>query len=352
MIKKILVMAGGTGGHVIPALTIAKALRAKGVMVEWLGSREGLEAELVSNIHIPLHFIARIPIRNRDLKTLLLAPIRLINALFQAIKIINTVKPDVVLGMGGYISFPGGVATWLLRKPLAIHEQNAVAGLANRWLAKLARVRFQAFPNVFSKAITVGNPIRENILQLPNPAQRFSHRSGQLKLLVLGGSLGALALNRILPTAVAAINQPLEIWHIAGKGKVEEVKIAYENLQIQAQIDAFVEDMASAYAWADIVLCRAGALTISELTAVGIGSILIPYPHSMDNHQLSHACYLANSGAGFLIEEKELTAEALVKILQSLQQDRAKLLTMANAAYRLGMRESTLRIVECLLKQE
>jgi UDP-N-acetylglucosamine--N-acetylmuramyl-(pentapeptide) pyrophosphoryl-undecaprenol N-acetylglucosamine transferase len=343
-LKKVLIMAGGTGGHVFPGLAIAKTLQAQGIAVEWLGTQKGLEAKLVPAAQIPLHCIAIAGVRGKGWLSLVAAPWRLVAAIRQARDLIKNLKPDVVIGLGGFASGPGGIAAWLLKLPLIIHEQNAKPGLTNQWLAKLATKALQAFPEAFAakyQALTVGNPLRAEIIALPAPCEKYmgdnSLHNRPLNLLVLGGSLGAAALNLAMPTALAAINANYRpnIWHQTGEKHWQQTVVAYENANVVAQVTPFFTDIAKAYAWADLVICRAGALTISELCAAGLGAILVPYPYAVDDHQTANAQFMVQHQAAVLIQQADLTIESLVPLLKSIIAEPSRCQTMAEAAYAL-----------------
>ncbi len=354
--NSILIMAGGTGGHVFPALAVARYLRDEGVDVTWLGTRRGLEARLVPEAGFPIEYISIAGLRGRGLLGWLLAPFRLSAALWQAIQVCLRCRPHVVLGLGGFVTGPGGVAAWLLRRPLVIHEQNAIAGLTNRVLSRLARRVLEAFPGSFPERIETTqtrNPLRTDIIELPLPASRIPSHHGQLRLLVIGGSLGAHALNEVLPRAIPLLRQeerPL-IWHQAGKDKEAATREAYSRADIEARVEPFIADMAEAYGWADLVICRAGALTISELSAAGVGAILVPYPHAVDDHQTRNALYLTQADAARLILQAELTPELLANVLRDLfSQGREGLITMAIAARQLARPEATREVAETCLE--
>ncbi|MCB1845637.1 MAG: undecaprenyldiphospho-muramoylpentapeptide beta-N-acetylglucosaminyltransferase, partial [Halioglobus sp.] len=282
-LRPIMVMAGGTGGHVYPALAVANALREQSREVVWLGTRRGIEARLVPAAGIPIEWVTVQGLRGKSRLALLIAPFRLLYALLQSMRIVARHRPAAVLGMGGFVSGPGGLAAWLLRRPLVIHEQNAISGLTNRLLARLARVVLQAFPGSFSASIharTVGNPVRADIAALPSPAERFRGRGVALRLLVLGGSQGALALNRLVPEALALLpadKRPLVRHQTGSRGKEVAVS-SYRAAGVDAELDEYIDDMAAAYAWADLIVCRAGALTVAEIAAAGLAAIFVPYP--------------------------------------------------------------------------
>jgi UDP-N-acetylglucosamine--N-acetylmuramyl-(pentapeptide) pyrophosphoryl-undecaprenol N-acetylglucosamine transferase len=349
----IVVMAGGTGGHVFPALAVAERLRALGHEVVWIGTRAGLEARVVPARGLPIEWITIAGVRGKGLMTLLLAPLNLLRAVWQALAILRRRRPQAVIGLGGFVAGPGGLAAWLLRRPLLIHEQNAIAGLTNRLLAHLARRVLEAFPDTFpasARRLTVGNPVRPEITALPPPAQRLAKRDGRARLLVLGGSLGALALNRSVPQALALLPPELrpEVRHQAGRTLAEAQK-AYAAAGLDIQPEAFIEDMAAAYAWADLVICRAGALTVAELAAAGLPAVLIPFPYAVDDHQTANAQYLVSAGAARLIQERELTPQVLCDLLRPLLGDAALRLRMAEAARARAWPQACERIAdECL----
>lgn len=337
----VLIMAGGTGGHIFPGLAVADVLRARGVPVAWLGSVGGLETQLVPQHGLELHVIAVHGLRGKSLLTVLLAPWMLLRAVFQALTLLRRLRPRSVLSMGGYAAGPGGLAAWLLRRPLLLHEQNSVAGMTNTWLARVSRCVLTGFPGVFdqnSKAEWVGNPVRMSIASLAAPAERMQARQGRSRLLVLGGSLGARSLNLGVPAALAALapEQRPEVRHQAGKRGLAEALDAYADAGVSAQVDAFVEDMAQAYAWADLVICRAGALTLAELCVAGIGAVLVPFPHAVDDHQTRNAEALVAAGSAILLPEQAMNAEALASQLKRLLGDRRSLLAMAEAARTLA----------------
>lgn len=339
-LKRVLIMAGGTGGHVFPGLALASYLRGKGIEVHWLGTQQGLEARLVPQAEIPLHLVSIGGVRGKSFKTLLLAPFRVLQALWQSLGILFRLKPSIVIGMGGFVSGPGGIASWLLRCPLVIHEQNAKAGLTNQWLKHFSKKVLTGFPGVFPAGVgaaAVGNPVREDIANLSAPKQRFQGREGKLRLLIFGGSLGAQAINQVVPRVLASLPEAErpEVYHQAGTKLYEETLAAYQAAGIEAKIVPFIADMREAYAWADLVLCRAGALTVAELCAAGLGSILVPYPYAVDDHQTANANYLAQSGAAILIQQRDLSEQRLLQTIQDLRASPEKRLAMAEAAYAL-----------------
>ncbi|TCK02993.1 undecaprenyldiphospho-muramoylpentapeptide beta-N-acetylglucosaminyltransferase [Marinobacterium mangrovicola] len=343
--KRVLIMAGGTGGHVFPALATADELRSQGIDVEWLGTAAGIEAEVVPKAGIKLHCIDVRGVRGKGRLKQLLAPFGLMLALWQALKVVNRVKPDAVLGMGGFASGPGGLMAWLMRKPLVIHEQNAVAGTTNRISARFATRVLQAFPGAFNgkdRGEVVGNPVRGPILNVASPETRFAGRTGPLRLLVVGGSLGAKPINDLLPPTLAKlpVNERPEIWHQSGKRNIDELSAAYKKEGVEARVVPFIDRMDEAYAWADLVLCRAGALTVSELAIAGIASILVPLPHAIDDHQSANAGFLSDAGAGIRVRQSELTGDSLLELLKKLG-DRDNLLKMASAARAQARPESS-----------
>lgn len=341
MTRPVLIMAGGTGGHVFPALALARLLRSRSYEVVWLGTRRGLEARIVPQNNFPIEWLSVGGLRGKGVMTLLAAPFRLAHALYQALRIMRRHRPIVVVGLGGFVTGPGGVAAWLTRAPLVIHEQNAIAGFTNRRLAPLSREVLEAFPNSFdagTKARAIGNPVRAEIFAVPPPAQRFAQRSGAIRLLVIGGSLGAMKLNATVPFAIARLagSIDLEVRHQAGEKWIDNAKKNYADANVRADVRPFIEDMAEAYAWADLVICRAGALTISELAAAGIGAILVPFPAAVDDHQTHNARYLVQESAAVLIHDRDVTPERLATELQRLCEGRGKLLAMAERARQLG----------------
>lgn len=332
----VLIMAGGTGGHVFPALAVARALTDAGARVSWLGTESGIEARLVPAAGLTLHTIDVAGLRGKGAISWLAAPVKLLRAGLQAWRTVRHLAPQLVVGMGGFAAGPGGLAAWLNGTPLLVHEQNAAAGLTNRVLARLATTLLQAFPDTFAaarRARTVGNPVRAEILALAPPSERWAGRSGPIRLLVLGGSGGALAINERVPAALAQLpaDQRPQVWHQAGR-TLDAARAAYAEHGIEAEVSAFIDDMASAYAWADVVVCRSGALTVAELAAAGLPALLVPYPFAVDDHQRANGQYLVAAGAARLIDQQELTAERLAHELITLCSDRAALLERAIAA--------------------
>lgn len=370
---KVLIMAGGTGGHVFPALTIASELLARGTQVEWLGTRQGLEARVIGNTSIPLHFISISGLRGKSLLRKLLSPFVIAIAIVQALLQIRRIQPGCVLGMGGFATGPGGVAARLLGKRLLIHEQNAVAGLTNRLLFPFATLVMEAFPGAFMrksqsqllqrftdprKIIVVGNPVRPGILAIAPPEERFPGRTGKLRLLVVGGSLGSVAINRVLPQALAALaaeERPL-VKHQCGNRNLDDTRAWYEVAGLvpgaDLELSSFIDDMASAYAWADVILCRAGASTIAEIAAIGLPSVLVPYPSSADDHQGENARILERAGAAKVIYQHDLGAACLAECFRELirDRDRSRLLGFAQAARTIAVRDASTRAATLCLE--
>ena len=348
-----LIMAGGTGGHVFPALAVARCLRERGLTPVWLGTERGMESRLVPQYQIDIEFITVSGVRGKGIRTVLLAPLQLLRAVWQAMLVIRRRKPVVVFGAGGFASGPGGIAAWLMRKPLVIHEQNAIAGMTNRWLAHLARRVYEAFPRTFpGTAECVGNPVRREIAAIPVPALRFAGRNDAIRLLVVGGSLGAQRLNELVPAALALLQQHErpQVIHQSGEKNLAAAKAAYEESKVAGEVRPFINDMAAMYGWADLVICRAGALTVSELAAAGLASLLVPFPAAVDDHQTLNAQFLVNAGAAVLIQERELTAQRLADALHNLcVQGRAQLLRMAERARDCAIVDADVRIADgCL----
>jgi UDP-N-acetylglucosamine--N-acetylmuramyl-(pentapeptide) pyrophosphoryl-undecaprenol N-acetylglucosamine transferase len=345
--KNILIMAGGTGGHVYPALAVADNLKDKGFQLFWLGTNKGMEVKVVPNHGYPLLKINVSGVRGNGFIRLLLTPFMLMIALFQALIIMIKIRPVVVLGMGGFVSGPGGIAAWLMRIPLLIHEQNAIAGLTNRLLAPFADSIMAAFPGTFKesgKLTITGNPVRNNIVNLPEPEKRYANRDSKLlKILVLGGSLGAKKLNEIIPEALVALKRDyqFEVKHQCGERHISDTETAYKEQDINVEILPFINNMAEVYAWADIVVCRAGALTVAELAASGIASILIPFPYAVDDHQTENAKYLSVAGAAILIQEAQLNIGKLKELLLKLCHAPEQLMQMAVKARSLSKPQAT-----------
>ena len=353
--SRVLIMAGGTGGHVFPALAVARELSAQGVAVSWLGTQAGLESRVVPAAGYPLATMRVSGLRGKGMLRILFAPFMLVIAVMQALAILLRIRPHAVLGMGGFASGPGGLVAWLLRRPLLVHEQNSVAGLTNRWLAPLARTLMEAFPGslpVQRHPVHTGNPVRSEINQLAEPSVRFASRSGPLRVLVIGGSLGATALNVAVPEAVGQLSadrQPV-LHHQTGAADEATVRAAYIAAGIEAQVEAFIEDMAAAYAWADLVICRSGALTVAELAVVGVASVLVPFPYATDDHQTSNAKYLADAGAAILIQQDVLRPGKLTDLLEDFSRQRELLLEMACRARALAIPDAARRVAALCLQ--
>jgi len=354
-VRPVLIMAGGTGGHVFPALAVADELRSRGIPVVWLGTKAGIESRLVPQAGYPIEWMSITGLRGKNTLTLLLAPLRITMACWQALAVLLKRKPCAVLGMGGFASGPGGLMAWLIRKPLIIHEQNAVVGLTNKILAKFATTVLQAFPAVFKQAKTTGNPVRQAICEIAKPELRFKQASDEgranLRLLVVGGSLGAAKLNEIIPQALEKIernNRP-EVIHQTGLKNIETAKNYYLNAGVEAKVEAFIDDMPAVYEWADLVICRAGAMTVFELAAAGIASVLVPYPYAVDDHQTVNAAYLEKTGACIIKQQDVLTTDWLVEVINEFSANRQKLLDMAVAARKLAIPHSAKTIADACL---
>jgi len=351
--KHVLIATGGTGGHVYPALAVAEELINRGVKVSWLGTRKGMEAKIVSEKSIPLHFVSVSGLRGKGLLGWLLAPFKLSFAILQAINIVIKYKPNLVLGMGGFVSGPGGIASWLLRKPLVIHEQNTIAGMTNKMLATIATQVAQAFPDTFESnvaAIHVGNPIRSDIQSMASPDKRFELRDDKnIHVLVLGGSLGAKTLNDTLPVIFDSINNecPLSIVHQTGLKHLGSTKEIYAKTKLDVKIFDYIDNMPEQYAWADLVICRSGALTVSELTAVGLGAVLIPYPFAVDDHQYFNAKYLVDANAAIVFRQTEMQSTNFNSTLEDLIcSGREKLLALAKNARTLSKPDAVTQVAD------
>ncbi len=345
-----MIMAGGTGGHVFPALAVADYLRARDWRVVWLGAQAGMEATLVPQHGYELAPIRFAGLRGKGLVAKLLLPLNLLVAFWQSLRALRAHRPDVVLGMGGYIAFPGGMMAALLGRPLAIHEQNSIAGLANRVLAGVADRILVAFPGALPKSEPTGNPVRDSIAGVAAPAERFAGRSGPLRVLVVGGSLGAAALNERVPQAIALLSagERPHVVHQSGAKHLDALRAGYAAAGVAAELRPFIEDMAQAYADADVAICRAGAITVAELAAVGVASILVPFPFAVDDHQTTNARYLADAGAAILVQQRDLSAEKLADTLRGLTRER--LLEMAEKARALGKPEATRAVAEACME--
>jgi UDP-N-acetylglucosamine--N-acetylmuramyl-(pentapeptide) pyrophosphoryl-undecaprenol N-acetylglucosamine transferase len=345
MARTIMIMAGGTGGHVFPGLAVADYLREAGWRVVWLGAKTGMEATLVPKHGYEMAWVSFSGVRGRGPVALFFLPLQLLVAFWQSARAIFAHRPDVVLGMGSYISFPGGMMAALFGKPLVVHEQNSIPGLANKVLAGVADRVLCAFPGALRRATLTGNPVRPEIAAIVAPESRYAGRSGPLRVLVVGGSLGAKALNDVVPRALALLpgERPL-VTHQSGAQHVESLRQAYFAAGVQAATPAFIEDMAAAYAEADLVVCRAGATTVAEIAAAGVASILVPYPHAVDDHQSANARFLADAGAAVLLPQSRLSAEDLADLISGF--DRKRLGEMAKRARSLGRSDATRRVAE------
>ncbi len=348
--QTVLVMAGGTGGHIFPALAVARELEERQFSLHWLGARNGMEATLIPQQRIDLSLINVSGLRGKGKLTLVLAPVKILIAVMQALAVVRRVKPVCVLGFGGFASGPGGIAAWLTGTPLIIHEQNAIRGVTNRLLKPLAKRVLSAFPNAFGEGDQIqvtGNPLRKDFL-VPVDKKDDTAVTSALKLLVLGGSLGAAALNRVVPEALAQLpesDRPV-VRHQCGKNKVDDTLGAYQAHGVQGEILPFVEDMRAAYDWADLVICRAGAMTIAELAAAGKASILVPFPHAVDDHQTANARYLADGGGARLMPEKSLTASSLAEALTGFVRCREELTVMSEKAAQLARPDATRQVAD------
>ena len=353
MSRTIMIMAGGTGGHIFPALAVAEYLRAQGWNAVWLGVRGGMEERLIPPRGYPMANVRFAGVRGKGILAAALLPLNLLIAFWQSARAIFAHRPDVVLGMGGYVSFPGAMMASFLNRPLAIHEQNSVAGLANRVLAKLADRVLTTFPNAFGESTAViwtGNPVREEIVAMAPPENRYAARAGQLRVLVAGGSQGAEVLNTVVPEALALLAPAARprVTHQAGAGRDDAVRNRYRERGISAEVVAFIDDIAARYAETDVIVCRAGATTVAEIAAAGIASLLVPYPHSVDDHQTINARFLADRGAALLIPQADLTAQRLADVLGGLTRER--LLAMAQAARAAGKPEAARSVAQACME--
>jgi UDP-N-acetylglucosamine--N-acetylmuramyl-(pentapeptide) pyrophosphoryl-undecaprenol N-acetylglucosamine transferase len=351
MAKTVMIMAGGTGGHIFPGLAVADYLKAQGWKVVWLGGPNSMEAELIPKHGYEIALVEFSGVRGKSLWRRMMSPLALLVAIGQALVAFLRFRPKVVLGMGGYITVPGGLVAFLLRRPLVIHEQNAIAGLSNKLLAVLAKRVMSGFPDVvLPKPEWCGNPVRESIAALSDPQLRYGERSGPLNLMVVGGSLGAKVINERIPQALALIpeNERPHVLHQSGKRHYEATQEAYRAAGIEAAVMPFVDNMAFYYAQADLVVCRSGALTVSELAAAGIASILIPFPHAVDDHQTVNARFLSERGAAILLSQKEFTPEKMAELLRSITRERA--LEMAKAARAVAQLDAARRVAEVCME--
>lgn len=351
--RKIMLMAGGTGGHVIPALAVARQLRDRGFSTVWLGTRKGIEARLVPAAGIDIEWIPVSGLRGKGRAALLLAPFRLVRAAWSANRAFAKHRPAAVLGMGGFASGPGGLVAWLRRTPLVLHEQNSVAGMTNRILAHFTRSVLAAFPGAFApevEAKIVGNPVRDDVVALPAPAERFTGRGGDIRVLVLGGSQGSRSLNETVPAALASFAGKVTVRHQCGRQLAETVTQRYHDAGVDVVVESFIDDMAEAYSWADVAICRAGAMTVFELAAAGLAAILVPYPNAVDDHQTGNAEYLAAADAAVILQERDMTAESLAAAFSKMT-DRQRLLAMAANARRKAMPGATAAVTAVCIER-
>ncbi len=342
----LMVMAGGTGGHIYPGIAVAEAMRDRGWNIVWLGNPDGMEARLVPQQGYEMAWLNFSALRGKGLVRKLMLPVNLLRGFSQALRALRKTRPDVVLGMGGYVTFPGGMMAALLARPLVVHEQNSVAGLANKVLASVANRVLSGFPNVMKSAQWIGNPVRADIEAIAAPEERFAGRSGPLRILVVGGSLGAQALNDVVPRALALLpteQRPIVV-HQSGAKQIDALRETYAQAGVTGELLSFIDDMAARYAEADLVICRSGALTVAELAAAGVASILVPFPHAVDDHQTGNARFLAERGAADLIPQTKLTPELLADKIAAL--DRTRLLSMAEAARKCGRRKVAVAVAD------
>jgi UDP-N-acetylglucosamine--N-acetylmuramyl-(pentapeptide) pyrophosphoryl-undecaprenol N-acetylglucosamine transferase len=354
MVMRVMIASGGTGGHVFPALAVANQMREQGVIVTWLGTKKGMENRVVPDADIELDRISALGFRGKGLLAKIAALKGFSIGCIQTIKIIRYRKPDVVLGMGGYVTAPAGLIAWLLRIPVVIHEQNRVVGTANKILSKIATKIMQAFPETFpvqNNAIDTGNPLRRDIIKASELTKVSKSKNNAIHLLIVGGSQGARTLNQIVPQAIAETKAELDIVHQCGEQWLEETSEQYKQLGVKASVQAFLNDMAASYQWADLVICRAGAMTISELAAVGLPSILVPYPYAIDDHQTRNAGYLVDAGAAVLVEDQNLTKHHLAEVLLKLVNNNQALSTMSSALKPLARMDATCQVVDICLQE-
>ena len=354
--RPILIMAGGTGGHIYPALAVADCLRKRGIPLLWLGTKTGLESKIVPENGLKLLSINISGLRGNGIIRWLTAPLVIAMAVVQSICALSQYKPAAVLGMGGFASGPGGIAAWLMRIPLCVHEQNAVAGLTNRLLAPLASIVMEAFPNTFSVSIktrVTGNPVREGILGAAESKECFQDRTDDcLHILVVGGSLGAKFLNEVVPEALSILQEEvnIQVKHQTGDGNLQSTKAHYQSLNLSVEPLAYIDDMAAAYEWADLVLCRAGAMTVAEISAMGVAAIFVPYPYAVDDHQTANATYLSAEGAAILIQEIDLNEHVLAGLIQDLSLNRDRLLKMAKISRSLSRPAATKHVADLCME--
>ncbi len=349
----LLIMAGGTGGHVFPALTVAEDLRNRGVNIVWLGTKSGIEARSVPAAGFDIEWISIRGLRGKGLWGLLRMPFLLLTAMLQTTGVILRRRPAALLGMGGFVAGPGGIVAWLLRRPLLIHEANAIAGLTNRVLARLGSRVMSGFPDTFPKGVHaeyVGNPVRREIAQLPDPTSRLASHHGELRLLVVGGSQGAKVFNKLVPEVINGLEPMPEVWHQAGAGNAESVNTAYQRLGLSVRVDEFIDDMAQAYGWADVVVCRAGAMTVAEVSAAGVATIFVPFPYAGGDHQTANARYLAKQDAAIVVLQQDLTAERLIETIRRLNRERTEIVDLARRARLLARPDATVRVADICME--
>ncbi len=353
MAGSMMIMAGGTGGHVFPALAVAKVMQQRGWDVFWLGREDGFEARVVPQAGIAMEWIEIQGMRGKGLLKKILMPVQLIRAIFQSMKIISRRQPDVVLGMGGFAAGPGGLASKLMGRPLVIHEQNTIPGMTNEWLSRIAAKVFEAFPGSFAAkrhAVCSGNPVRAEVFSVPAMADKLQNYAARKpRLLIIGGSLGAQALNELMPQALQILAQQniaIDVKHQAGKDKIDAAQLAYQHCGVNAEVVTFISDMQQAYSWADLVVCRSGALTVSELAAAGMPSLLVPFPFAVDDHQTKNGQFLVDAGAAVLFQQKDLDAGKLAEVMRELFADKDKLQLMADNARSLAQPHSAEMIAD------
>jgi UDP-N-acetylglucosamine--N-acetylmuramyl-(pentapeptide) pyrophosphoryl-undecaprenol N-acetylglucosamine transferase len=351
----VMIMAGGTGGHIFPGLAVADSLGRRGIPVIWLGSAHGMENRIVPEHDIDIETLSIKGLRGKGAATLLLAPFRLLRAVTQAITILRRHHPGCVLSMGGFVAGPGGIAAWLLRRPLVVHEQNRVPGLTNRILSRFACRVLSGFPDAFAagQAEHTGNPVRREIAEIPDPASRHAHRSGRVRLLVLGGSQGSMFLNQVVPEALAVMSpeERPEVRHQLGQKHLEAGRQAYAEAGVPADVTDFIADMQAAYQWADLVVCRSGALTLAELAAAGVGAMLVPFPHAVDDHQTRNAEFMVAAGGAELLPESMLNARLLANRMSSLLASRDQLQRMAENAHRVARPQAAEQVADVLIAE-
>ncbi len=349
----LLIMAGGTGGHVFPALSVAEILRSRGVDIVWLGTKSGIEARSVPAAGIDIEWVSIRGLRGKGLWGMLRMPFLLLTAMLQTIGVILRRRPAALLGMGGFVAAPGGIVAWLLRRPLLIHEANAIAGLTNRVLARMGSRVMSGFPDTFPKGVNaeyVGNPVRADIAQLQDPAIRLAGRQGALRLLVVGGSQGAKVLNELLPEVIGGLQPMPDVWHQAGAGNAGAVNAAYRERGLSVRVDEFIDDMAHAYGWADVVVCRAGAMTVAEVSAAGVAAIFVPFPYAVGDHQTANARFLVNHHAAIAIQQQDLSAEKLIETIGRLHHGRTATIDMARRARRFARPDAAARVAEACME--